>query len=81
MRGGNRNRIVTPRQLYTGHSRRCESGPVRIDKDWTGTFIRGDDSISYANALSSILLNGADPELMPVLRELRDLLSQSEELR
>lgn len=34
---------------------RIETGPLQINDDWPGTFIRGDDSAYYAHVLEYII--------------------------
>jgi hypothetical protein len=34
---------------------RVETGPLQINDDWTGCFIRGDNALGYAIALNTIL--------------------------
>ena len=34
---------------------RVETGPLKFEDDWTGTFIRGDDSLGFAFAIRSII--------------------------
>lgn len=34
---------------------RVETGPLQIDDDWPGVFIRGDQSLNFANTLRKIL--------------------------
>jgi hypothetical protein len=35
--------------------KRVETGPIQFEGDWPGTFIRGDQSFFFANALSLLL--------------------------
>ena len=41
-------------QLGDKHAR-VETGPLQINNDWPGTFIRGDNSFGYALELEEIL--------------------------
>lgn len=46
-------------QLLEGNGR-IETGPLQINDDWPGTFIRGDNSIYYATMLEQLLSNVKD---------------------
>jgi len=50
---------VTKLQKITveGLQERIETGPLQINDDWPGTFIRGDNAAYYAMMLGDILSN------------------------
>lgn len=64
---------------------RVESGPIRFEADWTGTFIRGDESFYYAINIEQILKRREDPDFkldfleVVALKDLLDLLKSSRE--
>lgn len=58
-------------------SNRLETGPVQCGDDWPGIFIRGDEAMHFAHALSRALFDTSeqlDPIQASVLRGLRDTL-------
>lgn len=61
-------------------SNRAETGPMKFGNDWTGVFIRGDDSFNYANYLEEILKhieNEIDIHAFMVLHGLLKMLRSS----
>jgi len=60
---------------------RIETGPVQINDDWPGVFIRGDNAMFYGKALKSLLVamkDDTDTHRMltaSALRGLADLLA------
>ena len=62
-------------------SRRPETGPAAHADDWTGVFIRGDDSFMYAEAIDKALSYGGGYDMITrkILEGLRDVLASSNE--
>lgn len=60
---------------------RVETGAVRFGSDWTGTFLRGDDSFGYAIQLRHLLalLKAKEPVPNYLLIAIADLASTLEE--
>lgn len=63
---------------------RVETGAIRFGKDWTGTFLRGDDSFGYALQLRYLLtlLKAQEPipnYLLIVIASLASTLEESNE--
>lgn len=56
---------------------RVETGPVQFGDDWPGIFIRGDNAMHYALALSSLLKNDGDPIAEMVVEGLMHTLMSS----
>ena len=43
-------------------AQRVETGPLQINDDWPGVFIRGDNAMAFAYALSRVLAHLDNPE-------------------
>ena len=62
---------------------RIETGPLQINDDWPGVFIRGDQALHFAFTLKMILENRKDIKWHPIMEEtvlkgLMDTLSSCE---
>jgi hypothetical protein len=56
---------------------RVETGPVQFGDDWPGVFIRGDNAMVYAMALSSLIKQDGDPISELVVEGLMNTLMSS----
>jgi len=45
----------------SGFGGRVETGAVQVNDDWPALFVRGDDSLDLAQAISCVLKNVIDP--------------------
>lgn len=43
------------RKIKTEDTKRVETGPLQINDDWPGVFIRGDNAFHYAMHLQTVL--------------------------
>lgn len=56
-------------------SQRVETGPLQINDDWPGIFIRGDSALmAFAPALSAVLEGSDSPIYHGICKELLHLL-------
>lgn len=74
-----KTQVVTDKTLLN----RIETGPLKINDDWTGAFIRGDNAFYIAMGLKGIL-NGLGDKLhplmeKPVLEGIIEILKSSDE--
>jgi hypothetical protein len=60
-------------------TRRVETGRMQFGKDWPGVFIRGDDALSFANSLQTIL-NEVEPRAMELSEAELRVWSRAKEL-
>lgn len=60
-------------------SSRQNTGPIRIDDDWAGIFIRGDDAFSLAITIRHARMSCSDPILEDELDEFAKLLDKCQE--
>jgi hypothetical protein len=58
-----------------GFGGRVETGPLQINDDWPGVFIRGDSAFNYAFQLEALLANPDDLIAKTVMQGLADLLN------
>ena len=60
-------------------TRRVETGRMQFAKDWPGVFIRGDDALSFANSLQTIL-DEVEPRAMELSEAGLRVWSRAKEL-
>ena len=60
-------------------TRRVETGRMQFGKDWPGVFIRGDDALSFANSLQTIL-DEVEPRAMELSEAELRVWSRAKEL-
>lgn len=67
--------IVKIEAILPENQNRLETGPLQINEDWPGIYIRGDNAFFFANAIRSILNGQNDFLTKGALESLQHMLS------
>lgn len=67
------------REIEAELNARLETGALKVNDDWAGTFIRGDRSLYYAIQIDLMLKDPTHPDTRCQMMNLRDLLRKCNE--
>lgn len=67
-------RMILMHKLKTENGQRIDTGPIQIDDDWPGIFIRGDHALGHAVNTKMLAEDLEDGPLKRYLMSLHDLL-------
>ena len=63
-------------RYFTEQIERVETGPIRFGDDWPGMFIRGDNALAFAAAITMYLDPGIDQNSRHIFHKVLESLAE-----